>query len=70
MVEILILLAILAEIALSVWALIRQSKQDKEKLDLERRMVEALEESQQELADIRDATVDDETDQEETRPAS
>ena len=59
MVEILILLAILAEIALSVWALIRQSKQDKEKLDLERRMVEALEESQQELADIRDATVED-----------
>jgi hypothetical protein len=62
MVEILILLAILAEIALSVWALIRQSKQDKEKLDLERRMVEALEESQQELADIRDATVSEEED--------
>jgi hypothetical protein len=60
MVEKLILIAILAEIGLSVWALTRQTKQDQEKLDLERRMVEALEESQAELADIRDATVTDE----------
>ena len=59
MVEVLILIAILAEIGLSLWTLKQQRKQDKEKLDLERRMVEALEESQQELADIRDATVED-----------
>ena len=59
-VEVLILIAILVEIGLSVWALNQQKKKDKEQMELERRMVEALEESQQELADIRDATVPDE----------
>jgi hypothetical protein len=57
LIEILILLAILAEIGWSIYV----RKQDAEALTLLKEIKTILEDSNAELADIRDETVDDET---------
>jgi len=59
MIEILILLAILAEIGWSIYDRWKQNKSSDEQLSLLKAIKETLEESQAELADIRDETVED-----------
>ena len=59
-IEILILLAVLADIL--IWALDRkkQNLRDQNYLELQKQVVELLEDSNAELADIRDVTVENE----------
>jgi hypothetical protein len=60
LIEILILLAIVAEIGWSIYDRLSQAKENKKAIGLLNSIKDILEESNQELADIRDETVEDE----------
>lgn len=59
-VEVLILIAILAETAWSIYDRWKTNKRDQESLGILKEIKETLEESNAELADIRDTAVEDE----------
>jgi hypothetical protein len=63
LIEILILLAILWEIGWSIYDRRKTSERDQAQLDLLKKMLEILEDSNAELADIRDETVEEEDEQ-------
>lgn len=60
MIEALIFVAILGEIGWSIYDRWKQNKQNNESLELLKGIKEILEDSNAELADIRDETVEDE----------